>query len=210
MVKLGSLGRTVAVFLVTVPILILNACSDRGELAPPTVEQPAVAPVYKIGPGDSLTIFVWRNPDISTNVQVRPDGRISVPLLEDFEVANKTPTELSREIEVELGKYVQDPLVTVIVDGFVGPYSEQVRVVGEAVQPLAVPYRANMTLLDLMITAGGLTEFADGNSTVLVRTVDGKQEEYRVRVADLLKDGDITANVAMLPGDVLIVPQSIF
>ena len=210
MANLGSLGRSIAVILTIGPIFILNACSDGADLAPPTVEQPEVAPVYKIGPGDSLTIFVWRNPDISTGVAVRPDGRISVPLLEDFEVANKTPTELSREIEAELGKYIQDPLVTVIVNGFVGTYAEQVRVVGEAVQPLAIPYRANMTLLDLMITAGGLTDFADGNSTVLVRTIDGQQEEYRVRVADLLKDGDISANVAMLPGDVLIVPQSIF
>lgn len=199
-----------SVVLTICPILFLNACSDSSDLAPATVEQPEVAPIYKIGPGDSLTIFVWRNPDISTGVAVRPDGRISVPLLEDFEVANKTPTELSREIEAELGKYVQDPLVTVIVNGFVGTYAEQVRVVGEAVQPLAIPYRANMTLLDLMITAGGLTDFADGNSTVLVRTEDGEQKEYRVRVSDLLKDGDITANVAMLPGDVLIVPQSIF
>ena len=210
MAYLVRLRRSIAFLLTTGLILGLGACSSDLETAPATADQPVETPIYKIGPGDSLSIFVWRNPDLSTSVTVRPDGRISVPLLEDLEAANRTPTQLSREIETELGKYVQDPLVTVIVGGFVGTYAEQVRVVGEAVQPIAVPYRANMTLLDLMITAGGLTDFADGNSTVLVRTVDGEQQEYRVRVADLLKDGDISANVAMLPGDVLIVPQSIF
>jgi polysaccharide export outer membrane protein len=168
------------------------------------------SPMYQIGAGDSLTIFVWRNADLTTSVTVRPDGRISVPLINDLYAEGKTPSELSHEIETKLGEYIKDPLVTVIVGGFVGTFPQQVRIVGQATQPKAIPYRANMTVLDVVIQAGGLTQFADGNNTTLVRIEDDKPKEYRVRLDDLLKDGDITANLPLLPGDILIVPQTFF
>jgi polysaccharide biosynthesis/export protein len=189
--------------------LFLAACSTR-EQAPGTVEIPEVPPMYEIGAGDSLTIFVWRNAELTTTVTVRPDGRISVPLIEDLYAEGKTPTELSREIETQLADYIQDPLVTVSVGGFVGTFPQQVRIVGEATQPMAIPYRANMTLLDVVIQAGGLTEFADGNNTTLVRMQEGTLAEYRVYLDDLLEDGDISANLPLLPGDVLIVPETFF
>lgn len=167
-------------------------------------------PYYLIGPGDSLNIFVWRNPDLSTSVPVRPDGRITIPLVEDLQASGKTPTQLARDIEKALAKYVKDPLVTVMVTGFVGPYSQQIRVVGEAAQPQALPYRDRMTLLDVMIAVGGLTEFAAGNRARLIRIVDGEQQVMELRLDDLLKDGDISANIPMLPGDTLIIPESWF
>ena len=167
-------------------------------------------PYYLIGPGDSLSIFVWRNPDLSTSVPVRPDGRITIPLVEDLQASGKTPTQLARDIEKALAKYVKDPLVTVMVTGFVGPYSQQIRVVGEAAKPQALPYRDRMTLLDVMIAVGGLTEFAAGNRARLIRIVDGKQQVMELRLDDLLKDGDISANIPMLPGDTLIIPESWF
>ncbi len=170
----------------------------------------ASAPIYRIGPGDTLRIFVWGNPGLSDTVPVRPDGRVSIPLLEDLEVTEKTPTELAREIEQKLAVYVQDPLVTVIVTDFVGPFTQQVRVVGAAAEPQAIPYRANMTALDVMIEVGGLTEFAAGNRATLIRTEDNEQKQYRVRLDDLVKDGEISANVEMQPGDILIIPESFF
>ena len=168
------------------------------------------APAYRIGPGDVVNIFVWRNPELTTTVPVRPDGRISVPLLEDLEAAGKTPSELGREMERELGVFIQNPLVTVIVTNFVGTFEQQIRVVGQAQQPRAIPYRANMTLLDVMIAVGGLTPFADGNNASLVRTIDGNQQQFRVRLDDLLRGGEITANAAVLPGDVVIIPETFF
>jgi polysaccharide export outer membrane protein len=190
--------------------LLAAACNGKPELAAATTtERPAAAP-YRIGPGDTLRVFVWGNPGLSDEVPVRPDGRISVPLLEDVQAADKTPTELAREIEQELSAFVADPLVTVIVTDFVGPSTQQVRVVGAATEPQAIPYRGDMTLLDVMIAAGGLTDFAAGNRATLVRTADGAEQEYRVRLDDLLRDGDISANVAMRPGDVVIIPETFF
>jgi polysaccharide export outer membrane protein len=197
-------------FLALAAILVVAACSGTEELPKAMPAQASAEPLYRIGPGDSLNIFVWRNPDLNVSVPVRPDGRISVPLLEDLQAAGKTATDLSREIEQKLGKYIQDPLVTVIVTNFVGNYTEQVRIVGQATNPQAIPYRANMTLLDAMISVGGLAEFAAGNRATLVRTVDGEQKQYRLRIADLIKDGDISANTNLLPGDVIIIPESIF
>ena len=165
---------------------------------------------YIIGPGDDLTIFVWRNPELTRSVPVRPDGRISVPLVEDLVASGKTATQLAREVEQVLSTYVKDPLVTVILGDFVGVFDTQVRVVGEASQPRALPYRTHMTVLDVMIAVGGLTEFADGNKARLVRTVDGQQHEAVLRLDDLIRDGDISANVAVAPGDVLIIPQAWF
>ena len=165
---------------------------------------------YRIAAGDSLNIFVWRNPDVSTTVTVRPDGFLTAPLLEDFPAAEKTPTELARDLEKELSTYLRDPLVTVMVNGFVGAYEDQIRIVGEATSPQAMLYRDSMTLLDVMIQVGGLTEFADGNNTVIIRNEDGERKLYKVRIEDLIRDGDITANVDMKPGDIMIIPEDWF
>jgi polysaccharide export outer membrane protein len=197
-----------------VGVLSVAGCSGRGSEADlaaaalPPVNTPG--PDYLIGPGDNLQIFVWRNPELSTTVPVRPDGRISVPLVEDMPAVGKTPTALARDLEQVLKQYVQEPIVNVIVTGFVGPFAQQVRVVGEAAKPQAIPYRANMSVLDVMIDVGGLTKFAAGNRAIIVRSVDGKPVEQRLRLDDLLKDGDVTANVKILPGDILIVPQTYF
>ena len=192
--------------------LVLSACGGGATLPPAgtTTVSAEPGPDYFIGPLDTLSIFVWRNPELSQSVPVRPDGRISIPLVQDLEATGKTPTQLASDIETQLKKYVQDPIVTVIVTSFVGPYSQQVRVVGEAAHPQAIPYRDNMTLLDVMIASGGLTLYAAGNRSTIVRTVGDKETAFRVRIADLIKDGDVSANVQMLPGDVLIIPQSWF
>ena len=166
---------------------------------------------YVIGPGDMLNIFVWRNPEISTTVPVRPDGKISTPLVEDMVAVGKTPTILARDIEEVLAEYIRSPKVNVIVQGFVGTFAEQIRVVGQAAQPMALSYREQMTLLDVMIEVGGLTDFAAGNRSKVVRkTPDGRSEEYRVRLDDLLNDGDMSQNIQMRPGDVVVIPESFF
>jgi polysaccharide export outer membrane protein len=167
---------------------------------------------YVIGPGDSLSVFVYRNPDLSEpGVSVRPDGRISVPLIEDITAAGKTPTQLARDIEQRLKKYVQDPNVTVIVRSFIGPSDRQIRVIGEATDPAAIPYREHMTLLDVMIATKGLTKYAAGNRAEIIRLEpDGKHGTIRVRLNDLIKDGDISQNIGMQPGDTLIIPQTWF
>lgn len=193
--------------------LAVAACSSSGPQLPsanfvPETEGPG--PNYIVGPLDNITIFVWRNPELSTQVTVRPDGRFSVPLIDDMVATGRTPTELARAIEERLGQYIQSPIVTVIVNGFVGPFAQQVRVVGEAAQPQAIPFRANMTLLDVMIAVGGLTDFAAGNRATLIRSGEGGQREYSLRVSDLLKDGDPKANVSIMPGDVIIIPESFF
>jgi polysaccharide export outer membrane protein len=164
---------------------------------------------YMVGPGDTLNISVWRNPELSMSVPVRPDGKIATPLVDDLVAQGKTSTEIARDIEKVLSKLVRDPVVTVIVTGFVGPYSEQIRVVGEAAKPQALPYKQKMTLLDVMIAVGGLTDFADGNGASIVRAAEGGKQ-YAVRIKDLVKRGDIAANVEMKPGDILIIPQGWF
>lgn len=166
---------------------------------------------YVIGPTDQLNIFVWRQPELSTQAIVRPDGRISVPLIDDLQAAGQTPTQLAGAITTHLKEYIQDPKVSVIVTNFVGPFDRQIRVVGEAAKPQAIPFRRNMTVLDVMIQVGGLTEFASGNRAVLVRsTAGGSRENFRLRLNDLLKEGDVAANAPVLPGDVIIIPQSYF
>lgn len=165
---------------------------------------------YHIAPGDGLQIFVWRNPDLSVNVAVRPDGKISIPLVEDISCVGSTPTELAREIEARLAKYVTTPVVTVMVNTFAGSYDQEVRIVGEAVAPKAILYRNNMTVLDAMIEVGGLTHFAAGNSATLVRSVNGTRNIIKLSLRDLLNDGDLRANVPLMPGDVIIIPQSYF
>jgi polysaccharide export outer membrane protein len=166
---------------------------------------------YIIGPGDNVNIIVWRNPELSMSVPVRPDGLIAGPLIEDMPAMGKTPTLLARDMEKALGTFIRDPIVTVVVTGFVGTQSEQIRVVGEAARPQALPYRQNMTLLDVMIAVGGLTDFADGNAATVVRSAaEGARQQYSVRLTDLIRRGDVSANVDMKPGDVLIIPQSWF
>ena len=163
---------------------------------------------YVIGPLDTLNIVVWRNPELSGTVSVRPDGRISTPLVQDIPALGRNPAELASDLEKILSKYIRDPVVTVIVTNFAGS-NEQIRIIGEAAKPQAVPYRQNMTVLDVIILAGGLTDFADGNRAVLVRGAE-KGKQYNVRLADLVRRGDISANVEVQPGDVLIIPQSWF
>jgi len=164
---------------------------------------------YVIGPGDTVNIVVWRNPELSMSVPVRPDGKIAAPLVEDLPAIGKDATTLARDIEKALSKVIRDPVVTVVVTNFVGPYSEQIRVVGEAARPQVLSYKQKMTLLDVMIAVGGVTDFADGNRASILRTAEGNKR-YSVRIKDLIKRGDVSANVEMKPGDVLIIPQGWF
>lgn len=189
--------------------MVVAGCASNGGFAPAPKAVPSVEHRYKIGPLDALSITVWRNPELSTTVTVRPDGRISMPLIDDVMAAGKNPSEVSRELEKGLSKLIRDPSVTVLVTGFQGNYDEQIRIVGEAARPQAVPFRQQMTVLDVMIQVGGLTDYADGNSAVLVRGAE-KGKQYSLRLKDLLKRGDISANAPVMPGDIIIVPQSWF
>jgi polysaccharide export outer membrane protein len=200
-----SLFQSFASFGGIILLAFMAGCASNLPPAPTEAASPDYN--YLIGPGDTLSIVVWRNGELSTGVPVRPDGRITTPLVEDLVASGKTSTQLAREIETALAKYIQDPVVTVIVTGFVGPYSEQVRVIGQAVRPQTLPYRQNMSILDVMIAVGGLTDFAAGNRAVILRTREGSTQ-YRVRLDDLLRRGDVGANVDVRPGDVLIIPES--
>ena len=202
-----SVRRWSAIGLVVL-VLGLGGC---GTVYPPLAKQGSgIDTPYLIGPGDTVNIVVWRNPDLSMSIPVRPDGKISTPLVEDLPASGKTATQLARDIEKVLAKYIQSPVVTVIVTNFVGPYSQQVRVIGEAAKPQALAYRENMTLLDVMIAVGGITDFADGNKASILRTGGGKTQHFGVRLIDLVRRGDLSADVAMRPGDVLVIPQSFF
>ena len=193
---------------------LLCGCSSNSTLPSATLHPSNTVNInsykYLIGSGDVLNIFVWRNPEVSGSFVVRPDGMITTSLVEDIKVTGKTPTELARSIEEILATYLRDPIVTVTVANFVGPFSEQIRVIGEAAQPSAINYTQHMTLLDVMIQVGGLTEFADGNDAVLIRIENGRQKQYQVMIDQLLKDGEISANVDMLPGDIIIIPEAWF
>jgi polysaccharide biosynthesis/export protein len=213
--------RTVAVVALFAAVVPLAACGNGGSSRDVKLISASDLPKpsgnrqpddYVIGAGDQLSVFVYHNPDLSEpGVAVRPDGRISVPLIEDIFASGKTPTVLAREIEERLTKFIKDPNVTVIVRGFVGPPDRQVRVIGEATDPIAIAFRDHMTLLDVMIATKGLTKYASGNRAVIVRTdAEGKQTSIRVRLNDLIKDGDISQNLEMTPGDTLIIPQSWF
>ena len=205
MMQVMNLVRLMAAILLA---LSLVACtSNRYPPAPVSASTPDYR--YVIGPLDTVNVIVWRNPELSTTISVRPDGRISTPLVEDVQALGRNPVELARDLEKALGKYIRDPQVTVMVTNFAGSSSEQIRIVGEAAKPQAIPYRQNMTMLDVMIIVGGLTDFADGNRAVLVRGAE-KGKQYSVRLADLVRRGDISANVDVRPGDVLIIPQGWF
>jgi polysaccharide export outer membrane protein len=205
-----SLVQVVRGGALTVLVAVLTACASGGGRYPAAPAM-AAAPDYNyiIGPGDNINIIVWRNPELSMSVPVRPDGKVSTPLVDELVAQGKTSNEVARDIEKLLGKYVRDPVVTVIVTSFVGPYSEQIRVVGEAAKPQFLPYKQKMTLLDVMIAVGGLTDFAAGNEATILRGADGNKQ-YSVRLKDLIKRGDVSANVEMRPGDILIIPQSLF
>lgn len=202
--RFGSVGRVLA----SLTFALLAGCaSNNFPPAPPAAAMDDYS--YIIGAGDSLSIQVWRNPELSMSVPVRPDGKIAAPLVDEMVVQGKTSVQVARDVEKQLSKYVRDPVVTVIVTSFVGPYSEQIRVVGEAARPQFLPYKQKMTLLDVMIAVGGLTDFASGNSATILRTAEGNKQ-YAVRLKDLIKRGDVSANVEMRPGDILIIPQSLF
>lgn len=208
-----SFGHPIARLLpILVAGLMAAACANTLPKQPATPSKVAKTTTseYLIGPGDRLQVFVWRNPEISVTVPVRPDGRISTPLVEDMVAVGKTPSQLSRDIEQVLAKYVRTPIVTVIVTDFVGTFGEQIRVIGQAANPKALSYREKMTLLDVMIQVGGLAEFAAGNRAKLVRYEQGEQTVLRVRLQDLVEKGDISANMPMRPGDVLIIPEARF
>ncbi len=192
-------------------MLCLAAC---GSTLPPPDSGPlgstAHTGEYVIGPGDSLEVFVWGQPDLSVTVPVRPDGRVSTPLIDDLVAVGKTPTQLAAEMQEVLSEYIRSPEVSVIVQDFVGTFGSQIRVLGQVIEPGPVPYRERLTLLDVITEVGGLTEFAAGNRGRLVRTVDGTSEEFRIRVDDLVNKGRIEENVLMRPGDVVIIPEAIF
>ncbi|GAB6260621.1 polysaccharide export protein [Photobacterium sp. R1] len=215
MTRSGHLSKITSLTAATLMVLLAGCSSNSLPPLPTATPQPSLTKninqyKYLIGPGDTLNIFVWGNPEISGTYVVRPDGMLTTSLVEDVPASGRTPTELANSLEARLAEYVRDPIVSVIVNGFVGPYSEQVRVIGEAQQPMAINYRENMTLLDVMVAAGGLTDFADGNDARLIRVVGGQQKAYALQLGDLLRSGDITRNVDILPGDIIIIPEAWF
>ena len=188
---------------------LLAACSSYPTSGPAPQQVSAVTQRYRIGPNDTLEVLVWRNPELSGKFVVRPDGYVSTPMVEDLKAAGRSPTEVAQDIQTALARYIRDPVVSVTVPEFIGEISDQVRIVGEAVKPQSVPYRPNMTVLDAMLQAGGMTEFADGNGATLIRSAEGNKR-YSVRLKDLLKRGDTNANVPVLPGDIIVVPSGMF
>ncbi len=196
--------------LVAIVLILLTACASEPDVSTAPVAQQPETTEYRIGPGDTLQVFVWNQPELTVTVPVRPDGMISTPLIAGVPAAGKTAPELAKDLQTALSEFVRNPTVSVMVTSFVGTYADQIRVVGQAARPQSLPYRANMTLLDVMIAVGGLGEFAAGNRAILVRQEGGKQVRLEVRLRDLLDDGDISANMPMRPGDVLIIPESRF
>ncbi len=206
---IGWIMRWFSALLLAVTLCACSGTSVQpGDLAPVAGASPTRA--YLIGPGDTLDIFVWREPELSISVPVRPDGRISTPLVEDMVAVGRTPTALAREIETVLSEYIRSPQVNVIVRGFVGTFGEQIRVIGQAAQPQSIVYRDRMTLLDVIIEVGGLTQFAAGNRSRVIRSSGGETREIRVRLHDLINEGDLGQNMLMQPGDVLIIPEAAF
>lgn len=205
---------------VMLAVAAMAGCSSTPTYPPAPIQAPPPVPVqarisgwnYLLGPGDSVQVFVWRNPEVSGTFPIRPDGKMTMNLIEDLQASGKTPTQLARDIEKALSKYIQEPIVTVIVAGGIGPYNQQIRVLGEASHPQAMGYREGMSLVDVMIAVGGLSDFADGNKAYISRIVkeDGERAQFGVRLEDLLRDGDSTANVEIRPGDVLVIPESLF
>ncbi|WP_440997089.1 XrtA/PEP-CTERM system exopolysaccharide export protein [Arhodomonas sp. SL1] len=203
-----GMSKRLGTVLVLVAAMAVTACSNHPP-APREAQASVDEERYQIGPGDALEIVVWGNPEASREVVVPPDGYVSTPLVPGVLASGKTATELAADIEEAVSEYIKSPLVSVIVTSFVGPYERQVRVLGEAVRPSALQYRKGMTVLDVIIQVGGLTEFAAGNRAVIVRRDGAERREYSVRLDDLVRDGDLSANVGMLPGDILVIPESV-
>jgi polysaccharide export outer membrane protein len=212
MVLTGRKTRLGKIFGCAAMLLLLQGCgrSTTVPVLPDNSDASLASAEYVIGPGDTLQVYVWDNPEISVTIPVRPDGLVTMPLVENMRAVGKTPSELARDIEVILGEYVRTPQVNIIVTDFRGTYRKQIRVVGQAVSPSSLSFQSGMTLLDVMIEVGGLTEFASGNRAKVIRWENGAKKEIRVRLKDLLNDGDIDENIQMAPGDVLIIPESMF
>lgn len=215
-----TINTLIARVSVVFAVVAITGCSSTPTYPPAPLQAPSPVPVdprisgwnYLLGPGDSVQVFVWRNPEVSGSFPIRPDGKMTMNLIEDMQASGKTPTQLARDIEKALSKYIQEPIATVIVSGGIGPYNQQIRVLGEATDPQAMGYREGMSLVDVMITADGLTDFADGNKAYISRIIkaDGTRAQFGVRLEDLLRDGDSTANVEVRPGDVLVIPEGLF
>ncbi|WP_310447435.1 XrtA/PEP-CTERM system exopolysaccharide export protein [Thiobacillus sp.] len=215
-----TINTLIARVSVVFAVAAITGCSSTPTYPPAPIQAPPPVSVdprisgwnYLLGPGDSVQVFVWRNPEVSGSFPIRPDGKMTMNLIEDMQASGKTPTQLARDIEKALSKYIQEPIATVIVSGGIGPYNQQIRVLGEATDPQAMGYREGMSVVDVMIAAGGLTDFADGNKAYISRIVkeNGERVQLGVRLEDLLRDGDSTAAVEMRPGDVLVIPESLF
>jgi polysaccharide biosynthesis/export protein len=215
-----EINKHIAHASIVLAVAAMAGCSSTPTYPPAPVQAPPPVPVdarisgwtYLLGPGDSVNVFVWRNPEVSGSFPIRPDGKMTMNLIEDLQAAGKTPTQLARDIETALSKYIQEPIATVIVAGGIGPYNQQIRVLGEAATPKAMGYREGMSVVDVMIDVGGLTDFADGNKAYISRIVkeDGTRAQFGVRLDDLIRNGDSTAAVEMRPGDVLVIPESFF
>src|SRR5437773_9397178 len=207
--RYASEFRAMIRWFIAIGVLALGVAGCQTPYPPAPFSATTADYDYHIGPLDTINVIVWRNPELSMSVPVPPDGKITTPLVDDLPAIGKSPTELERDMEKALVKYIRDPVVTIIVTGFAGPANEQIRVIGEAAKPQVLPYRRNMTVLDVMIAVGGLTDFAAGNDATIMRVGDGGKQ-YSVRLKDLIKRGDMSANVEMRPGDILIIPQSLF
>ncbi|MDP2028626.1 MAG: polysaccharide export protein [Thiobacillus sp.] len=215
-----GINTLIARVSVVFAVVAITGCSSTPIYPPAPIQAPPPVPVdprisgwnYLLGPGDSVSVFVWRNPEVSGSFPIRPDGKMTMNLIEDMQASGKTPTQLARDIEKALSKYIQEPIATVIVSGGIGPYNQQIRVLGEATTPQALGYREGMSLVDVMIASGGLTDFADGNKSYISRIIkeNGERTQLGVRLEDLIRDGDSTANVEIRPGDVLVIPESLF
>jgi polysaccharide export outer membrane protein len=206
-----TINKHIARVSVVLAVAAITGCSSNPVYPPAPAREDASSWNYLLGPGDSVSVFVWRNPEVSGSFPIRPDGKMTMNLIEDLQASGKTPTQLARDIEKALSKYIQEPIATVIVGGGIGPFNQQIRVLGEATEPKALGYRENMSLVDVMISVGGLTDFADGNKAYISRiTEDGKRVQLGVRLEDLLRGGDSTANAEIRPGDVLVIPESFF
>lgn len=204
-----NIMNLLAFLAIALSTLAIGGCANTPRISlSPSDEPPSHD--YLIGPGDNVNIIVWHNPEVSMSVPVRPDGKITTPLVEDLPAMGKTSTHLARDVEKALATFIQDPVVTVIVTGFIGPYSEQIRVIGEAGKPQALHYNKGMSLMDVMIAVGGITNFAAGNKASIIRNIDGKAQHIAIRLDDLIKNGDITANIPVRPGDILVIPESLF
>jgi len=215
-----TINKHIARASVVLAVAAITGCSSTPTYPPAPIKASPPVPVearisgwnYLLGPGDAVNVFVWRNPEVSGSFPIRPDGKMTMNLVEDMQASGKTPTQLARDIEKALSKYIQEPIATVIVSGGIGPYNQQIRVLGEASTPKAMGYREGMSLVDVMIDVGGLTDFADGNKAYISRIIkeDGERAQLGVRLEDLIRNGDSTANVEIRPGDVLVIPESFF